>query len=334
MRRAPLLIVAAFAAAVSALAPAGLPALAETQGVVAVVNDMPITERDLTQRIALLTILDDAPDGMTRKQALQSIIDEEVKIAEATRLRMMPTDAQIGDRIERIAKGMQQAPADLLAKLKKQGVSEKTFRRYLGGMMGFNRIVSAKYQAKVEVSESEVNARMAEIKGKVGAQLDRIKNDPRMKPVTVYSLMEVTLPVEAEDSMLLQSRAIEAAQVMKNFRSCGAARKAADGVFNVKIGKKFDADAAKLPKQLKAALDKAGEGRAIGPVRDKAGIKLIAFCGSRKISPKMPDFKMPTREQIERALINERYAGREEEFLKTVRGKVYVEYRNTNYAQQ
>lgn len=309
-------------------------ARADTQGVIAVVNDIPVTERDLTRRIALLNALGDAPRELTRKQALQSIVDEEVMIAEARRLRMTPTDAQINDRIERLAKGMKLAPEGLVSRLKGAGVSEPAFRRYLSATMGFSRIISAKYQSKVEVSDAEVDAKMAEIKGKVGAEMNRIKSDPRMKPVTVYSLMEVTLPVEADDSMLLQSRAIEAAQVMKNFRSCGSARQAADGVFNVKIGKKFEADASKLPKPLKAALDKAGEGRAIGPVRDKAAIKLIAFCGSRTVSPKMPEFKMPTREQIERSLINDRYADREEEFLKTVRSKVYVEYRNANYAQQ
>lgn len=334
MRGASLTLAAALAVALAAAIPAHTPAMAETQGVVAVVNDVPVTERDLTQRIALLTVMDDAPRGMTRKQALQSIIDEEVKIAEATRLRMMPTDAQVNDRIERIAKGMKLAPAGLTAKLKAGGISEKTFRRYMTAMMGFNRIISAKYQAKMEVTGGEVDAKLAEIQGKVGAEIDRIKSDPRMKPVTVYSLMEVTLPVEANDAMLVQARAVEAAQVMKNFRSCGGARKAADGVFNVKIGKKFDADASKLPKPLKSALDKAGEGRAIGPVRDKAGIKLIAFCGSRRIAPKMPDFKMPTRDQVERVLLNDRYAGREEEFLKTIRGKIYVEYRKTSYARQ
>ena len=31
----------------------------------------------------------------------------------------------------------------------------------------------------------------------------------------------------------------------------------------------------------------------------KTGIQLIAFCGARKISPPKPDFKMPTRQQVE-----------------------------------
>lgn len=334
MRRTPFFVVAAVAAAFAASLPAATPVLAQSQGVVAVVNDLPVTERDLTQRIALLTLIGDAPRDMSRKQALQSIIDDEVKIAEATRLRLMPTEAEISDRIERLAKGMKTSPDGLMDKLKKQGVSEKTFRRYIGAVIGFNRIISARFQTKVEVSDSEVDAKLAEIKGKINSEMDRIMKDPRMKPVTVYSVLEVTLPVEGEDPMLLQSRAIEAAQYMKNFKGCGSARAAAEGIFNVKIGKKIEADASKLPKQLKAALDKVGEGRAVGPMRDEAGIKLIAFCDRRTITPEKPDIKVPSREQVERLLLNERFASREEELLRTIRGRVYVEYRNANYALQ
>jgi peptidyl-prolyl cis-trans isomerase SurA len=142
------------------------------------------------------------------------------------------------------------------------------------------------------------------------------------------------LPVEADDSMLLQARAIEAQQVLRRFNGCGNARSAAEGIFNVKIGKKFEADSTKLPKQMKAALDKAGVGRAVGPMRGKNGIQLIAFCGTRKITPPKPDFKMPTREQVQRSLINEKYDVVEEDYLKTARESVYVEYRNSSYAQQ
>ena len=49
------------------------------QGLVAVVNDRPVTERDLTERITLLTVLGDAGrEPLTRKAALRSIIDEQV----------------------------------------------------------------------------------------------------------------------------------------------------------------------------------------------------------------------------------------------------------------
>jgi parvulin-like peptidyl-prolyl isomerase len=104
-------------------------------------------------------------------------------------------------------------------------------------------------------------------------------------------------------------------------------------VFNVKIGKPFDADAAKLPPQLRDALLKVGTGRAVGPMRGKNSIELIALCGTRKLTPPKPDFKMPTRDQVRRSLLNQKYDGLEEGYLKTIRGNVYVEYRNSDYTQ-
>ena len=183
-------------------------------------------------------------------------------------------------------------------------------------------------------TDAEVDAKMAEINGKVGAEMKKIMSDPRMKGITVYSLMEITLPLDSPDPMLMQSRAIEAQTVVKRFKGCGNAKAAAEGIFNVKIGKKFEADAAKLPKPMKQALDKAGQGRAVGPMRAKDGMQIVAFCGARTITPPKPDFKMPTREQIQRMVINEKYDKIEEDYLKLAREKVYVEYRNPAYAQQ
>ena len=97
--------------------------------------------------------------------------------------------------------------------------------------------------------------------------------------------------------------------------------------------KKIEADASKLPKQLQAALDKAGPGRAVGPMRVKSGIQLLAYCGSRKLTPPKPKFEMPTRQQVENALINEKYDGFEEDYLKTARNSVYIEYRDNSYSQ-
>lgn len=328
-----LLLAAVLALPFACLMP-GLPAMASGQGVVAVVNDMPVTEHDITQRIALLKTLGDGSGEISRKRALRSLIDEQVKISEARRLNFMPTDAEIRQQTERMAKGMGTDAAGLTARLKKQGISDATFNRYVGAMIGFNRLISSKNRGAIEVSDAEVDSKMNEIKSKASAQIAKIMNDPRMKPVTVYSLMEVNLPIDGDDPMLVQARAVEAGLVLQRFNGCDRAKAAAEGVFNVKIGKRFDADAAKLPKQLRAALDKAGKGKAVGPMRGKNAVQVLAFCGSRTVSPQKPDFKMPTRDQVRRSLVNEKYDGLEEDYLKTVRGNVYVEYRNAAYAQQ
>jgi peptidyl-prolyl cis-trans isomerase SurA len=332
MRRLAL-AAAALAAAVVFVPASTVPARAESGGVVAVVNDKPITGRDITQRIALLKVLGDgSPEDLTPRGALKTLIDDEVKMAEATRLKLVPDDAEIDRRIEGIAKGTGGSRADLLAKLKKAGVSERAFRAYVTMLIAFNQIVSMRYRDDVKVTDADIDARMASLKGQVDGRLAEIRKDPRMKPVTVYSIMPIDLPLDGDDPMLLQGRAVEAQQILSRFKGCKSVRSATSGIFNVKVGKAVDADISRLPAQLRQALDKAGPGKAIGPIRGKTSIQLLAYCGSRKITPKMPDFKMPTRDQVRRLVINEKYDSIEEEFLKTIRGKVYVEYRDPKYA--
>lgn len=311
------------------------PAEAASAGIVVLVNDQPITDLDITQRIELLEVLGDLPQGgMSKQAALKELIDDEVKLIEAGRYNMLPSEADVTDRIERIAKNLKLTKAQLLDKLKAKGITEKSFRRYLTASMGFSRIINGKYKDDMDATDAEVTAKLAEIKSKVGEQMAKVMSDPRMKPITVLSLMEILLPVDGDDPMLLQSRAIEAQQVAQRLKGCGSLKAASAGIFNVKQGKKFEADAARVPPQMREALEKAGQGRAIGPMRGKGGIQLIAYCGSRKLTPPKPNFQMPDREQAKRIVINEKYDKLEEDYLSTAREKVYVEYRDPSYAQQ
>jgi len=327
------LLLAATAAALIAIAPAASPARAAD--IVAIVNDQPITDLDLTQRIAMLEVMDDIPrGGIDKKKALRQLIDQAVKIQEAKRYNMLPSDTELKDRIKRLAQSMKLSVEQLYSKLEARGVSKQNFIDYVKAGMGFNRIIQGKYQQDIKVSDAEVDAKMAEFQSKISQEQSKIMNDPRMKPVTVYSLMEINLPVEGDDAMLLQSRAIEASQVLQRLKSCSGLKAASEGIFDVKKGKTFEADANKIPPQMRAALDKVGVGRAIGPMRGKGGIQLIAFCGVRKLTPPKPNFEAPTRQQVERAALNEKYDELEEQYLSTVRDKIYVEYRDPSYAQQ
>lgn len=310
------------------------PAFAEGQGVVAVVNDQAITELDITQRIALLKIVGDTSGKpLTRKRALQMLIDEQIKIAEAKKFKFSPSESDITAYIERVSKGMGSSAADLESRLKKQGVGKAAFRTYVGAQIGFNRIISSKYRTEIKITDADIDRKLASIKTELTDRVNKVMSDPRMKAVTIYTLMEINLPVEGDDSMLLQARAVEAAQVMQRLKGCGNVKAASSGIFNVKAGKKIEADASKLPKELKSALDKAGPGRAVGPMRVKSGIQLLAYCGSRKLTPPKPKFDMPTRQQVENALINEKYDGFEEDYMRTARNSVYIEYRDNSYSQ-
>ena len=314
-------------------APLQQQALAAAGGIIAVAGDHPITRRDIDERIALWRILgENRAASASPKAVLKTLVDEVVKLSEAKRLQTSPSDTEVTKQIDKVSKGMNLSSDQLLAKLSAQGVSTTTFRTYLQTQIGFNRIIASKYQGSFAVKPGDVDRKMAEIQNTVKGRIAQIMKDPRMQGVTVYSLMEINLPVETLDDVgLLQARAVDAQQVAQRFKGCGSARAAASGIFNVKFGKPIEADAAKLPPQMKSALDKAGVGHAIGPMRSKAGIQLLALCGTKRVVPPMPKAQLPTRQQVENEVANEKYGTYEEDYLKTVRKSVYVEYRDPAY---
>jgi peptidyl-prolyl cis-trans isomerase SurA len=241
-------------------------ARAADQGIVATVNDIPITSFDIDQRLRLLDILGTKqPGDGARKRALDMMTDEIIKIAEAKKFKVEASDKEIDAHMLRVASGLKTDAAGLSAKLQAQGIAISSLKQYAAAQIAFARILNGKYKVKIKVEPAEVDRKFAEIKQGLEAKVSTIMNDPRMKAQQVYNLVEIDLPVEAtDDTMLLQARAVEAAQLIKNFKGCNTARAAASGIFNVKIGKPIDALAERIPKPMKQALDKVGPGNAMG----------------------------------------------------------------------
>lgn len=309
-------------------------ARAADQGIVATVNDVPITSFDIDQRLRLLELLGRKQQGNdARKNALHMMIDEVIKIAEGKKYKVNASDKEIDAQMGRVAKGLNTDAAGLRAKLQSQGIALSSLKQYVAAQISFARILGGKYQVKVKVEPAEVDKKFAEVKQDLEEKVSNFMNDPRMKPVQVYTILEIDLPVEGDDSMLLQARAVEAVQLIRNFEGCSTAREAASGIFNVKIGKQIDAVAAKIPKPMKQALDKAGPGKAMGPVRGPKGIQVIGFCGKRTIQPPKPKYELPTREQIEAAVSNEKYGAAEEKYMSIMRKTALIEYKDPAYAQ-
>lgn len=309
------------------------PARAADQGIVATVNDIPITSFDIDQRLRLLEILGRKQEGKdARKNALHMMIDEVIKIAEGVKYKVNATDKEIEAQMGRVAKGLNTDAAGLRAKLQSQGIAMASLKQYVSAQISFARILSGKYQFKAKVEPAEVDKKFDEVKRDLEQKVSTIMNDPRMKAVQVYTIVEIDLPVEGDDSMLLQARAVEAVQLIKNFNGCNKAREAASGIFNVKIGKQIDAVAAKIPKPMKQALDKVGPGKAMGPARGPKGIQVIGFCGKRTIQPQKPKYELPTRQQVEAAVSNEKYDAAEEKYMKIMRKGALVEYKDPAYA--
>src|SRR5262249_40157133 len=139
------------------------------------------------------------------------------------------TGDMIDKQIDRMAKGSGTDSQGLAAKLKGKGVSMSALKNLVSAQLSFNRLLNALYKVKVEVDPSEVDKKYQEI-----------AQHPRLKPVTVYEIIEISLPVEKSSEEMAQqlfvARMADAQQYASQFKSCAGARKAASGIYNVKIG--------------------------------------------------------------------------------------------------
>jgi peptidyl-prolyl cis-trans isomerase SurA len=293
-------------------------AVGEGQGVVVTVNDYPITSFDVEQRMRLNAIIGN-PKGSAddqRKRALQALIDDVIKMGEAKKYKADPNEQTIDAQIDKMAKGSNTDAKGLAAQLKAKGSSIAALRHLVAAQIAFNRLLNAMYKVKVEVDPAEVDKKYNEF-----------ANDPRLQPVSVYEIMEIDMPVEnngdAMAQQLLVARAADAAQFRRAFKGCNNARQAASGIFNVRIGKRLQADGRKIPKQIRSALDQAGAGGIVGPARSKIGIQLIAFCGKKNMAP-----EKPTRQQIEMMLTNKKYDVYEERYMRELRQNAFIEYKD------
>ena len=307
---------------------------AQEAAVIATVNDHPVTSFDVEQRIRLLKILGvSQPAKLGRVQVANDLINDVVKIDEAKLNHIDPTEKDVDQRLLQMATSMKTDEAGLKAKLSSQGLAMSTLRQYAAAQMSFARLLSAKFHEKVNVDQAEVDKKFASIKSEINGKVAKVLADPRRQPVKVMQLLEVNFPVEGNDPQLLQSRAVEAGQVAAKIKSCSGVRGAATGIFNVQVGKTIEADSRKLPPPLQAQLAARGVGHAVGPMRYKGGIQLLAYCGSRMITPPKLNVQYPTRQQIEAMTMNEKYDSIEAKYVAKMRQTAIIEYKDQSYAR-
>ncbi len=339
------LVLALFLAAASTLHFAAS-AQAETAQVLVTINDLPITTFDVQQRISLWKLVGSKPaSGDLKKKALDELIDDVAEIEEAKRRGLAASEDEINKRMEGIAKSLKTDTGGLKSKLKSQGVSVVAMRQYISAQFAFHRLVRASGEKGLTVTDADVKKRTAEFKAEMDAnikrQIAKIESDPRRKPVTVYQIMEINFPLDAGGGeitpQIIQSRAIEVNQFVRRFKGCESAREAASGIFNVKVSKMIEADSAKIPPQLKAALDSVKAGNAIGPVRGEKALQALAFCGIRKVVPpkvKRPEnIKYPNEEQVRGIIEQERFSAIQNKMRGTWRKGVLIEFRDPSLNQ-
>jgi len=181
--------------------------------IVVVVNDDVITQRELANRIKSVTARMKAqnvqmPDPADlRRQLLERMIVERAQLQMAKEMGVRVDDQQLDRAIGRIAEAQKLSVQDLRNQMEKDGTPYAAFREDIREEIIMQRLREHEVDAKVQISDAEVDSFMAAEKAAAAEQFE----------INISQIM-VRIPDNATAEVIAQRRA-RAEEVMRQLRT-------------------------------------------------------------------------------------------------------------------
>jgi len=225
------------------------------------VNDKVITQYDLNQRSLMLTMF--RSPGDPAKEARSQLIEERLKLDAAQALDVLPANEEISRGIEDFAARANMTADEFLAALKQGGIEEQTFRDFIVSGVAWRSLVRARFGAKVEVGDSDI---------------DQALNATSTDSIRVL-LSEIILPAPPAEAAAAQARANELSQITTESAFAAAARKYSATATSARGGRLEWMPLSNLPATLHPVLLGLGRGQVSDPIPIDGAIALFQLRG-------------------------------------------------------
>ena len=146
------------AAVVGALLVVAAAMLALAQSVRVTVNGTPITDTQISQRVKLFA-LEGSSGG--QRGATEQLIDEAIQMAEAKRLGVTVSNAQVDEAFVQIARNINVSPERLTAMLQEGGINIGSLKDRLRAAIAWNSVTEQAIMPQVQISDLDLDQQAA-----------------------------------------------------------------------------------------------------------------------------------------------------------------------------
>ena len=157
-----------------------VPSGARSQHVVAFVNGQPITILDVEHRSKFILL--STKKLPTRKEVLDSLIDEILEVTEAKRYSVEVPDLEVEKSYAAVATRMGVDAPRLTQILASGGASADTLKRRLRAQVAWTNLVRGRFRASLEIRDKDVEAQLELHKS---AEKDDVGYEYIMRPVVL-----------------------------------------------------------------------------------------------------------------------------------------------------
>ncbi len=192
----------------------GVTGAQEALRIAAVVNDEMISAYDLNMRISLVISLSGLPNTLETRQrlapqVLRSLIDDEIKLQEASRLGIPVTESEIERTLVRIEKQNKLEKGRLDDFLSSWQIKKSALIRQIEAEISWRKLLSGRFAPILQIGDEEIDEVLAEI--------EKNKGKPE------FLVIEILLPVDRKenegDVLSLANRLIQQAKSGINFQA-------------------------------------------------------------------------------------------------------------------
>ncbi|HTK80407.1 MAG TPA: peptidylprolyl isomerase [Rhizomicrobium sp.] len=256
--------------------------------VISIVNDSPISDYDLRQRIALFlatTGVRATPEQMKtiRAQVLAQLETERMEILEAQKNKISVSSAEVDKAIDSIMRDNHLTMDQIKKVLGDGGVDMSTFRSQLAAQIAWTKTVQNEYGDRVKVSEEDVNDELKRLAA--GA------NKPHFRVAEIFEAVDS--PEQDPQVLKNMQGLLEQIRLGAPFES--VARQFSQNPTAASGGDLGIIQEGQLPPELNGALLKMHAGEVSEPIKASGGYYLLLL--RARIEPagtKVPDAKEVT----------------------------------------
>lgn len=286
------------------------PAAAQDGQVIVIVNGLPITSFDIPQRQRLLQVREGRPHS--REQALEDLINDRIKFAEARRFRVDANEQQVNAAYAQVAQRSGIDPRGFDQVLRAQGIEPRVYRGKLRADLSWSNIVGARYGRTIFVTDTQLADAIAR------------RQQGTTRPVN-YVLRPIVLlvPANAPPARVAQ-RLAEANALRGRFASCATDLEQVTRIADSAIREQFRRNSTDLSPQFRQVLDQTAVGKLTQPSRTQQGIEMVAVCAKEEISASDTMARNQAREEIQTAEMRRI----SQDYLARLRRVAVIEYKD------
>ncbi|WP_168190327.1 peptidylprolyl isomerase [Luteithermobacter gelatinilyticus] len=257
--------------------------LDDVQQIVAIVNDQVISLYDLKQRVLLFIIssgmreLSAQEQQYLQQQALQSLIDDKLKIAEAAKYKAVISKEEQEEAFASYAKQFNLSPEEFEKQLNQAGIDKKSMLQQIEASLAWEQVVGGLLMPQVSVTDEEIYN-----------VIERFESN---KGQDEYLAREIFLLVTDNDRREETRQA--ALQIIEQLEK-GAAFQVMARQFSQSTTSAVGGDMGwvmktELPKEIASALSGMKKGEISDPIETEDGFYILQLVNKRQILTPSPE---------------------------------------------